>query len=58
MTTTDRRTLLRQAGAGLVAAGGALLAPRRGWAADSVTLPFANGERPSWPIRASARSCN
>jgi sulfite dehydrogenase (cytochrome) subunit A len=46
MTTTDRRTLLRQAGAGLLAAGGATLSPLRGWAADPVVLPFGNGERP------------
>jgi sulfite dehydrogenase len=46
MTETDRRTLLRQAGAGLLAASGAALAPWAARAGESVTLPFGNGERP------------
>ncbi|KQP10781.1 oxidase [Methylobacterium sp. Leaf99] len=43
MIGTDRRTLLRQAGAGLL---GAALAPFAARAGEAVTLPFGNGERP------------
>ena len=46
MTIIDRRTLLRQAGAGLLAASGASLAPFAARAGQAVTLPFGNGERP------------
>ncbi|CAM2788184.1 Protein-methionine-sulfoxide reductase catalytic subunit MsrP [Methylobacterium mesophilicum] len=46
MTNIDRRTLLRQAGAGLLAASGASLAPFAARAGQAVTLPFGNGERP------------
>ena len=46
MTETDRRTLLRRAGAGLIAATGAAFTPWAARAGDAVTLPFGNGERP------------
>ena len=46
MTEIDRRTLLRQAGAGLIAASGAAFAPFAARAGEAVTLPFGNGERP------------
>ncbi|MCJ2037638.1 molybdopterin-dependent oxidoreductase [Methylobacterium sp. E-041] len=46
MTNIDRRTLLMQAGAGLLAASGASLAPFAARAGQAVTLPFGNGERP------------
>ena len=45
MTDIDRRTLRRQAGAGLLAASGAALAPFASRAGEAVTLPFGNGER-------------
>lgn len=43
----DRRELLRRAGAGILALGsGTLTTSLKALAADAVTLPFGNGERP------------
>ncbi len=51
----DRRDLIRRAGlTALAGLGGGSLAPLRALAGDTATLPFGNGERPWWPIRASA----
>lgn len=42
----DRRSLLRQAGAGAVSLGAGGLLPSIGWADEMISLPFGNGERP------------
>lgn len=42
----DRREFLRRAGAGALALSGGALTPFEAIAADAVTLPFGNGERP------------